>query len=314
MKQLVFIFCILLGAILSPVLASAQNTSGALLKKMTDASQILSYEFYYVNVSKLGIDSLRYRHSLQNGKLLVQLTNMDGPPREVVMRGVEVSYFEPGIEPFSIRGDHIVDSLPSLVFANITRLEQYYDFVSVGRSRIADRICEVIRVVPRDGLRYNYVIWIDSETMLPLRADLLDRDGDTLEQFRVVDFSSGNEVATKMASFTMPIIPPLLSIPSGEKLNLGWSVKWLPQGFIESSSSRQTLPNVGIVVESRLFFDGLFSFSINVASAGYKSGENILRQGRRTIYSEIRGNNEITIIGELPSATAKRIAGSVVIN
>lgn len=314
MKQLVFVFCTLLGATLSPVVASAQNASGALLQEMTGASQTLSYELSYVNVSKLGIESLRYRHSLQNGKPLVQLTNMDGPQREVVMRGVEVSYFEPGIEPFSIRGDHIVDSLPSLVFANFTRLEQYYDFVSVGRSRIADRICEVIRVVPRDGLRYGYVVWLDSETKLPLRADLLDRDGDTLEQFRVVAFTSGNEVATKMASFTMPIMPPLLSIPSGEKLNLSWSVKWLPQGFVESSSSRHTLPNVGTVVESRLFSDGLFSFSLNVAPAGYKSGENLLRQGRRTIHSEIRGNNEITIIGELPPATAKRIADSVVIN
>ncbi|VFS48272.1 Sigma-E factor regulatory protein rseB precursor [Budvicia aquatica] len=29
-------------------------------------------------------------------------------------------------------------------------------FVSVGRARIADRICDVVRVVSRDGLRYNY--------------------------------------------------------------------------------------------------------------------------------------------------------------
>ncbi|WP_159565174.1 sigma-E factor regulatory protein RseB [Budvicia diplopodorum] len=314
MKQLVLIFCTLLGTVLSPAIASAQSASGALLQQMTSASQTLSYEFSYVNVSKLGIESLRYRHSLQNGKPLVQLTNMDGPQREAVMRGVEVSYFEPGIEPFSIRGDHIVDSLPSLVFANVARLEQYYDFVSVGRSRIADRICEVVRIVPRDGLRYSYVVWLDSETKLPLRVDLLDRDGDTLEQFRVVAFTSGDEVTAKMSRFIMPIMPPLLSIPSGEKLNLNWSVTWLPQGFTESSSDRHTLPTIGAVVETRLFSDGLFSFSLNVTPAGYKSGENLIRQGRRTIHSEFRGKNEITVIGELPPATAKRIADSVVIN
>lgn len=313
MKQLVFIFCTLLGCVLAPATASTLNASGVLLQQMTSASQTLSYEFSYVNVSKLGIESLRYRHSLQNGKPLVQLMSMDGPQREAIMRGIEISYFEPGIEPFSIRGDHIVDSLPSLVFSDITRLEQYYDFVSVGRARIADRICDVVRVVSRDGLRYNYIVWLDSETKLPLRADLLDRDGDTLEQFRVIAFTSGSDVTAKMANFTMPIMPPLLSTPSGDKINLSWTVGWLPQGFTESSRSRHPLPNVDMVVESRLFSDGLFSFSLNVSPASYKSGEHQLRQGRRTIHSEIRGNNEIIVIGELPPATAKRIADGVVI-
>ncbi|STW49060.1 anti-sigma E factor [Klebsiella pneumoniae] len=49
-----------------------------------------------------------------------------------------------------------------------------------GRTRIADRLCDVIRVVARDGTRYSFIAWLDAETKLPLRVDLLDRDGETL--------------------------------------------------------------------------------------------------------------------------------------
>ncbi|WP_140921391.1 sigma-E factor regulatory protein RseB [Limnobaculum xujianqingii] len=316
MKPIAFIVCSLLGGL--PLAAvSAPNPTEVLLQQMTSASQTLSYEFSYVNVSKVGIESLQYRHSIQNGKPLVQLINMDGPQREAILRGIEVSYFEPGMEPFSIRGDHIVDSLPSLVFADIDRLEQYYDFVPVGRSRIANRICDVVRVVPRDGLRYSYVVWLDTETKLPLRTDLLDRDGDTLEQFRVVAFSDGDSVKAKMADFSMPVMPPLLAVPPGDKLTMSWSVGWLPQGFSESSRSRHTVSDAkSSVVESRLYSDGLFSFSLNVSPSSYQgqTSEHSLRQGRRTIHTETRNNVEITVIGELPPATAKRVATSVVVN
>lgn len=313
MKPIAFILCGFLGGFFPSVLSAAQNPTEDLLQQMTAASRSLNYEFSYVNVSKLGIESLQYRHSVQNGKSLVQLINMDGPQREVIMRGIEVSYFEPGIEPFSIRGDHIVDSLPSLAFADISRLEQYYDFIPVGRSRIANRLCDVVRVVPRDGLRYSYVVWLDSETKLLLRADLLDRDGDTLEQFRVVAFDAGDEVKEKMSGFSMPVMPPLLTTPSGERLTMSWHAGWLPQGFAESSRSRHTVSNLDTTVESRLYSDGLFSFSLSIAPVGYQASDHLLRQGRKTIHTETRDNIEITVIGEVPPATAKRIASGVVL-
>ncbi len=117
------------------------------------------------------------------------MLQLDGPRREVVQRGNEISYFEPGLEPFTLNGDYIVDSLPSLIYTDFKRPAPYYDFISVGRTRIADRLCEVIRVVARDGTRYSYIVWMDMDTKLPMRVDLLDRDGETLEQFRVIAFT-----------------------------------------------------------------------------------------------------------------------------
>ncbi|WP_302181129.1 sigma-E factor regulatory protein RseB domain-containing protein, partial [Salmonella enterica] len=80
----------------------------------------------------------------------------------------EISYFEPVLEPFTLNGDYIVDSLPSLIYTDFKLLAPYYDFISVGRTRIADRLCEVIRGVARDGTRYSDSVWMDMDTKLPM--------------------------------------------------------------------------------------------------------------------------------------------------
>lgn len=51
-------------------------------------------------------------------KSLAQLLRMDGPRTEILQRGNEISYFEPGFESFTLSGEHIVDALPSIVFSN----------------------------------------------------------------------------------------------------------------------------------------------------------------------------------------------------
>ncbi|VTP12425.1 Sigma-E factor regulatory protein RseB precursor [Phytobacter ursingii] len=291
--------------------ASADTSSGALLQQMNVASQSLNYELSFISINKQGVESLRYRHARVNNQPLAQLLQMDGPRREVVQRGNEISYFEPGLEPFTLNGDYIVDSLPSLVYTDFKRLSPYYDFISVGRTRIADRLCEVIRVVARDGTRYSYIVWMDAETRLPMRVDLLDRDGETLEQFRVIAYTVNGQVASSMQTLAKANLPPLLSVPQGDNVDFNWMPSWLPQGFSEVSSSRRQLPTVDMPVESRLYSDGLFSFSVNVNRANQNSTDQMLRTGRRTVSTTIRDNAEITIVGELPPQTAKRIADSI---
>lgn len=226
MKQLWFAMSLMAGSLFFSANASADVSSGALLQQMNLASQSLNYELAFISINKQGVESLRYRHARLDNQPLAQLLQMDGPRREVVQRGNEISYFEPGLEPFTLNGDYIVDSLPSLIYTDFKRLAPYYDFISVGRTRIADRLCEVIRVVARDGTRYSYIVWIDAETKLPMRVDLLDRDGETLEQFRVISFDVNGQVGNSMQNLAKASLPPLLSVPAGDSVNFNWVPSW----------------------------------------------------------------------------------------
>lgn len=311
MKQIWCAVSLMAGSLMFSSVASAETTSGALLQQMEQASQSLSYELAYINVSRLGIESLRYRHAMLDNKVYAQLLQMDGPRREIIQRGNEVSYFEPGLAPFTLVADHIVDSLPSLIFADFQKLAETYDFVPVGRTRIADQLCEVIRIVARDGTRYSYIVWMDSETKLPLRVDLLDRDGETLEQYRVISFAVDDGVKNIVKGLVNANLPPSLSLPASEKAKFNWTPGWLPVGMKEVTQSRRNIPSLNKPVESRLYSDGLFSFSINVSAADKNSASQLLRTGRRTVQTEIRNNAEITVVGELPPSTAKRIADAL---
>ncbi|AEX53316.1 sigma-E factor regulatory protein RseB [Rahnella aquatilis] len=312
MKQIWFAVCLAAGSLLTPGIASADSSSEALLEEMGKASQTLNYEMGFINITKQGIDSFRYRHAVSHQTSLAQLVLMDGPRREIVQRGKDISYFETGLQPFTLDGDHIVDSLPSIVFGDFSVLTKYYDFIAVGRARTADRLSQVIRVVSRDGTRFSYVIWIDEQTKLPMRVDLLDRDGETLEQFRVISFDEGEQVVGTLSDLEKASLPPVLSLPASEQVKFDWQIKWLPAGVAEVASSRRNLPNMPVSIESRLYTDGLFSFSVNISETTNGPSEQLIRQGRRTVQTEIRNGNEITVVGELPPSTAKRIADSIV--
>ncbi len=104
MKQLWCAMSLMAGSLLFSVNASADTSSGALLQQMNLASQSLNYELSFVSISKQGVESLRYRHARLNNQPLAQLLQLDGPRREVVLRGTEISYFEPGLNPFTLNG------------------------------------------------------------------------------------------------------------------------------------------------------------------------------------------------------------------
>lgn len=153
--------------------AEEESSAEALLHQMNDASQQLNYELSYILIKKNSIEPLLYRHAKSDTQQLAHLVYLSGPVREVIRRGNEVSYIEPGVDPFTIESGKMVAPLMPLLNSDVKQLSEYYDYVRVGRAREAGAPTQVFRVVPKDGLRYSYVLWVDEKSKLPLRADLL---------------------------------------------------------------------------------------------------------------------------------------------
>ncbi|QIR05418.1 sigma-E factor regulatory protein RseB [Salinivibrio costicola] len=292
--------------------ASAEPSAEALLHQMDVASDTLDYEVSYIMVGKNSLEPMRFRHARVGEHAFGHLMYLSGPPREVIRRGDEVSYFEPGYDPFTIASDHIVAPLPTLIQTDIDVLARQYDFVSMGESREAGMACQVVRITPKDGERYSYLLWIDEESKLPVRADLLDRDGDPLEQYRALSLVVTPRISEAMQQLAELTLPPVLKLPATNHSSLDWQVTQVPDGFEPVYSNRHRLMMTKRAVESQMFSDGLFSFSVYLAKADDVSvREQIVRQGRRTLHSVISGNAEITVVGDIPPETAKRVANSV---
>ncbi|EFP98087.1 sigma-E factor regulatory protein RseB [Vibrio caribbeanicus] len=312
MKKYLFSVLALFSLTVVPVFAGV-NSAKTLLIEMNTASQHLDYEVSYILVKKGGIEPLMYRHAYsEKGGQLAHLVYLSGPMREVIRRGNEVSYIDPGIEPFTIESGTMVGPTIPFLNTNVDHLSNFYDFIQVGRAREAGATCQVLRIVPKDGQRYSYVLWVDEKTKLPLRADLVDRDGETLEQYRTISYDISKKVEETLNVLKTAALPEVLSLPKGQLKKTHWAVGWIPVGFEAKEVSRYRMNNSDRMVESQLYSDGLFSFSVYVADADSLSLKGqLIRQGRRTLHSFVRAGREISVIGDIPPATAERIAKSI---
>ncbi len=311
MKKLL-ISALTLFCVNSTTAYAEEESAEALLYQMNEASQHLNYELSYILVKKNSIEPLLYRHARQDDQQLAHLVYLSGPVREVILRGDEVSYIEPGVEPFTIESGNMVAPTIPMLNTDVAELSRYYDFVKVGRAREAGAACQVLRVVPKDGLRYSYVVWVDEKSHLPLRADLLDRDGEVLEQYRTISFSVSERLAEIMAGLNKVQLPEVLKLPKGSVQETFWQVTWVPDGFQAMELNRYRMAMTERLVESQMYSDGLFNFSVYVsASDNYSLKGQLVRQGRRTLHSVVKGENEISVVGDIPPATAQRIAQSV---
>lgn len=296
----------------TPMAFAEEQPAEALLHQMNEASQHLNYELSYILIRKNSIEPLLYRHALEQKQQLAHLVYLSGPTREVIRRGNEISYIEPGVEPFTIESGNIVAPVIPLLNSNVDHLAQFYDFIRVGRAREAGAACQVIRIVPKDGLRYSYVLWVDEKTKLPLRADLVDRDGEILEQYRTIAYSVSDQIADILSGLNNVKLPEVLSLPKGQINETFWVAGWIPKGFKPKDLNRYRMAMSDRMVESQMYSDGLFSFSIYVSDSDNLSLKGqLVRQGRRTLHSYVKDNVEISVVGDIPPATAKRIAQSV---
>ncbi len=311
MKKFLFSVCALFSVTTAPALAN-EKPAEVLLSQMSQASQQLSYELSYILIEKNSIEPILYRHARYEDAAYAHLMYLSGPIREIIRRDGEVSYIETGTEPFTIESAKMVAPVMPMLNSDVETLRQYYDYVMVGRAREAGAPTQVLRVVPKDGLRYSYIVWIDEQSKLPLRADLVDRDGEVIEQYRTISYKINDRLVEIMGSLKDARLPEVLTLPKGNVSDSHWKVTWMPDGFKANELNRYQLALSNQMVESQLFSDGLFSFSVYVAQRDAHSLKGqLVRQGRRTLHSYVRGDFEISVVGDIPPSTAKRIAQSV---
>ncbi|PHM73636.1 sigma-E factor regulatory protein RseB [Xenorhabdus kozodoii] len=313
MKQTWVVVFLLASSLINPLKASAQQSRAeALLQDMSKAVQTLDYEFGFIILGQQFLVPLRYRHAIIDGQVIAQIIQMDGSRREIIQRGDQISYYEPGLDSFSIRSTHIVDYLPPIIFADFTQLQNFYRFIDAGSTHVGDHPVNFVRIISKDKSRYNYNLLIDEKNHLPLLIDLLDKDNKTvIEQFRVVSSTVNGDVKTALNAITDLKLPPMLLISPANKLKFNWRVAEMPEGFKEISRNSGKISETEWL-ESIMYSDGLFNFSVNVVNSGTKVVDGPpFRQGRRTVYTLTGDKHSITVIGELPFATAERIAASV---
>lgn len=149
---------------------------------MAEAQRIVEYEGTLVYLHGSELATLRIAHRIDNGVSKESLLALSGPIRAVARNEYGVTCMLSGTQSFSVprarSGGALLRSAPH----EFERIRQHYLLHALGQSRVAGRDTDVIGIVPLDDYRYGYRYFVDRDTGLPLKIDLMDDSAQPIEQ------------------------------------------------------------------------------------------------------------------------------------
>ena len=299
--------CCSAAVLLAAPLAQAED-AGQLLRGMADAVDQQSYQGAFVYERSGSFSTHHIWHQTDDDGVTERLLRADGEPQEWLRRDgrLQCASSYPAVSDWHGAASQTVDP---------ARLQRWYVLEVLGGTRVADRPVTVVALKPRDAFRYAYELYLDDETGLLLKSLLINERNVLLERFQFVDvnFSSLPDDALEVGSRCLP-----LNAAQPEKLvdASGWQPGWLPPGYTAGESMVRALASGEPPVMTQVYSDGLARFTVFVEPLGEeRPADNLAAQLGPTVAIsrrlQVEGQTYLaTIVGEIPPATAERIAAS----
>lgn len=287
--------------------------------QMAQSLRTVSYEGTFVYVSGPRMETLRLQHEVDQNGEREHLISLTGTPREVVRNGGAVTSILPDARSVFSQSQTHTNAFPMALGEAFQHLDKLYSFRSLGRDRIAERESEQIQVKPRDGYRYGYRVWLDGQTAIPLRVDLLDETGYPLEQVMFTSFRVLEKVSDDESSHTSQAVessvPAMPEPKSDGALTLKhWRIISLPDGFTLSSHIKETMPGSNQPVDHVVFSDGLVSVSAYMERMSKRKGlKGVSRMGAFSAFGVQHDDYQVTVVGEVPPKTVETIGRAIVL-
>jgi sigma-E factor negative regulatory protein RseB len=305
--------------------AAAADNPRDWLADMNTAFSELSYDGVFSFYSGSDLASLRIVHMVVEGEQRERLVHLNGAPREIIRTGEDVAcIMMPGDELLEIESNIPAGPFSRAFVRRYDQISNHYSFDFFGEDRIAGRTAVRLAVSPLDEDRFGYRLWLDKETRLLLRSELVDADGQRLEIFQFNTLELGDQVsqqALEPADYQGEIrshlaLASLPSLPVSEP-DVEWSAGWIPAGFTMAAADVRRRPDDLASINTMMYSDGLAAFSVfieDMPSSGASS--MVSREGATVAVTRLTSGPLtqqylVTIVGELPTTTAMRIADSV---
>lgn len=286
------------------------------IDKMSNSSHKGNYQGTFVFWRDQRLETMRISHGSKNGKNWVSLESLNGEPRQLIHKDGEVVSIFPNKHLVSI--NEMTSNLPfhPNLPKDIKQLNKHYELSMFGQDRIANRDAQVILVKPKDGYRYGFKYWLDQDTGLMLRCDVINENKKALEHMMFTDFEYLQSPPD--GAFMKTQVPNNYKILKQDetqplKADNSWFAKQLPKGFVLTKNILKPMRKKQQSVQQLIFSDGLASVSVfidqNVNAAHRLSGPT--KMGSVNAFGLMLNNHQVTVIGEVPSDTVRLIAESM---
>ncbi|MEW5756945.1 MAG: MucB/RseB C-terminal domain-containing protein [Pseudomonadota bacterium] len=316
-------YWLLLITVFSGSAFAENNTHNAMewLDRMISAQQKLNYHGTFVYFHDGNLESMKVFHASGEAGERERLIHLNGTAREVVRNNDIVTCIFPNDKLVVVDKRHGRRGFsPLLSTKNIAAFEQNYRLqLSEKTDRVAGQMARLIEVEPKDAFRYGYRLWVNDQGLL-LRADLVDENKKLIEQIMFTELTVVNDIphdvlipSIDLTGFVWYRQDQIVDMANNQS-EAGWKVGVLPRGFALKLYHQRKPEKAGEnMLEHLVITDGLASISVFIepTPADAKQEIKTFQMGALNVHTTFKGEYQVTVLGDVPSATVQKIAQSV---
>jgi sigma-E factor negative regulatory protein RseB len=290
----------------------------AWLQSAAQSARAASYEGVYVHTNGERTSTVRVTHVNAAGDEHERIEPLDDASLEIVRRNDETFCRFPDAK--TVRLDPRITNrfFPRILSAPAEAIAASYD-VSLGKTeRVLGFECQWIRLDPRDAARYAQRLCSEIGTGLIIRAKTLNEQRHVIEQYTFTDLKLGTHVArTDLRSIFRARSHQWVSDgqmrDEAVSAESGWIAARIPNGFTKVAELKRSMPGRSQPVAQMIFTDGLANLSVFVEPnpAPNRAGEASSEDGTTAFFVRPVGDHLVSVLGEVPPATAQLVARSV---
>ena len=289
----------------------------AWLQRAAEAARSASYGGTFAHSNGDRTSTVRITHVSVNGEEHERIEPLDGPPLEIVRKNDEMFCYFPDAK--TVRLDRRVTPrfFPAILSPAPAAVAASYD-VKLGKTeRVLGYDCQWIRLEPKDNLRYAQRLCSEINSGLVIRAKTFNDRDQMIELYTFTDLKLGREVArSDVRSIFEARVKRWItdSQPREEtrSVDTGWAVTNPPAGFQKVTELRRTLPGRAQPVAQIIYSDGLASLSVFIEpNVPPRVADASSEDGTTTFFVHPMGEHLVSVLGEVPLATAQQVGRSV---
>jgi sigma-E factor negative regulatory protein RseB len=277
----------------------------SLLDKMSRSLRQTNYHGVVMLQRDGDMQVMQVSHMVSDGKSSERLAELTGRGAQVQRSAHPLACIHPG---------HRLLRSEELLPGESCGIAMHYRLAVTPGERVAGR--EVIRIMvdPRDMYRFGYVVDLDEETGMMLKAQTIGHGRKVLEtmQFAHIVYSDDLPEFSRadVVHKAQHVVCDSQSAPAQYPITRAWNIGWLPRGFTATEPSTGTS-------DRRTYTDGfsVFSVFLEELNVAVRAGEGLVKRGGTTSYTRGMHIDEqpvlVTVIGEVPANTARMVADSL---
>ena len=304
-----------------------------MLKQMSEAGDNQNYHGTFILRKSDNLSSLRVTHGVDEQGVWERMESLNGESKQVLRHNNRVFSVYPARQLVTVRHTTDQQSLHPQLPENIDQLKMFYSMNRLADDRIANHPTLVVDLLPRDEYRYGYRYWIDKNTGMLLRCDLLNDSDEVAEQMmftslEYVEGASSHGVDLKQFELFNQQVIGESNFDLTENSKTAWKVRQLPKGFmLMQNTMRYSKPPGSMLskndkgeanpppdLQHLVYSDGLASVSVfiekNKGDGNHLQGASSM--GSVNAFGHTLDKYIITVVGSVPEKTVQLIAQTAV--